>query len=191
MLDEALDPLEDPSATGNATLFLSPSPPTDPRDPRVFLRVLVVIFLFSIIDFDRTVDRMLNVLPTIDAPRPILFDVFFDGRDGDGAGDGPQGLGVAEGMHSLSAISDVSIPGSCTPLVLLFSSSRPLTLVTKPEDGESDAFSMLFASDELRLLSLSLSLLSWSVTDDEVGAHESLLDSTSLTMLMVCGRGRR
>jgi len=148
----------------------------------------VVIFLFSLIDFDRTADRILNVLPTSDAPRLILFAVFFDGRDGDGTGDGPQGLGVAEGMHSLSAIFGVSISGSCTPLELP-SSLHSLMSVAKPEDGEYNAFSMLFASGESR--SLSLSLLSWSVIDDDVGAHESLLDSGPLTMLMVGGRGRR
>ena len=161
MLDEALDSLEDPLrfTFGNATLSLSSSPPTDPRDSRVFLRVRDVKFLVSIIDLDRTVARKLNVLPTIDAPRLILFDVLFDDRDGE-TENGPQALQVAEGMHNLPAIRGVSISGSCT----LLSSSSWL---------------------------LSSSLSSWSVIDDEVGAHESLLDSTSLTMLTVCGRGRR
>ena len=59
------------------------------------------------------------------------------------------------------------------------------------EEGIPNAFSILFVSDKLPSLRLSLSLSSWSVIDDEVGAHESLLDSMSLTMLTVCGWGRR
>lgn len=175
MLDEAVDSLEDPSASGNATWSLSSSPPTEPSDPRALSRLLIL--LVSIIDFDRTVARMLSVVvPTID------LDALFNDRNG--AGDSAKALAVAKGMHSSATIPDVSVSGLCTPLS---SSSPSLMPVANSEQGLSNAFSMLFESGKLPSRSLSPR----SVIDDKVGAHGSLFDSTSPAMLTAGGSGRR